>query len=145
MSLFLPLLPLIFTPPRAITTTRPTSVRRAHACAVIVRQPRSRSLLAAGDAWRQWLSHVTGPVVIDGDPSIPFNKPGPFLRRLSAIFPRIFCNDRVAKTAQYFRKVTQNSSFESLIEQYPLPIAEQLPTGRPVMPRELPSLMQRGR
>ncbi len=46
-----------------------------------------------------------------------------------------------------------NSSFESLIEQYPLPIAEQLRHWAAryasriaaVMPRELPSLMQRGR
>ncbi len=36
-----------------------------------------------------------------------------------------------------------NSSFESLIEQYPLPIAEQLRHWAARYPRELPSLMQR--
>ncbi len=55
---------------------------------------------------RQWLSHVTGPVVIDDNHFYPIQQARSFLRRLSAIFPRIFCNDRVAKTAQYFRKVT---------------------------------------
>ncbi len=58
------------------------------------------------DAWRQWLSHVTGPVVIDGDHFYPIQQARSFYADCPPFSPRIFCNDRVAKTAQYFRKVT---------------------------------------
>ncbi len=58
------------------------------------------------DAWRQWLSHVTGPVVIDGDHFYPIQQARSFFTQIVRHFPTHFCNDRVAKTAQYFRKVT---------------------------------------
>lgn len=89
MSLFLPLLRADFTPPRAITTTRPTSVRRCarlrcYCAAATIAKPRQQV-----DARRQWLSHVTGPVVIDGDHFYPIQQ-ARSLRRLSAIFPTHF-------------------------------------------------------
>ena len=55
---------------------------------------------------RQWLSHVTGPVVIDGNHFYPIQQARSFYADCPPFSPRIFCNDRVAKTAQYFRKVT---------------------------------------
>ncbi|MCZ5723401.1 thioesterase domain-containing protein [Escherichia coli] len=91
MSLFLPLLRADFYATESYHHDSPdVSSAAAHACAVIVRQPRSRSLRQQVDARRQWLSHVTGPVVIDGDHFYPIQQARSFLRRLSAIFPTHF-------------------------------------------------------
>ncbi len=91
MSLFLPLLRADFTPPRAITTTPPDVCPPLRTPALLLCGSHDREASwQQVDAWRQWLSHVTGPVVIDGDHFYPIQQARSFLRRLSAIFPTHF-------------------------------------------------------
>ena len=42
------------------------------------------------DAWRQWLSHVTGPVVIDGDHFYPIQQARSFFTQIVRHFPHAF-------------------------------------------------------
>ncbi|MDZ6919425.1 hypothetical protein U4Y59_25835, partial [Escherichia coli] len=41
-------------------------------------------------AWRQWLSHVTGPVVIDGDHFYPIQQARSFFTQIVRHFPHAF-------------------------------------------------------
>ena len=42
------------------------------------------------DAWRQWLSHVTGPVVIDGNHFYPIQQARSFFTQIVRHFPHAF-------------------------------------------------------
>ncbi len=98
MSLFLPLLRADFYATEAITTTRPTSVRRCAPALLLCGSHDREASRQQVDARRQWLSHVTGPVVIDGDHFYPIQQARSFFYADCPPFsPRIFCNDRVAK------------------------------------------------
>ncbi|STF45154.1 yersiniabactin siderophore biosynthetic protein [Escherichia coli] len=92
MSLFLPLLRADFYGHRELSLRLARRLSAAaHACAVIVRQPRSRSLPGSRSMpWRQWLSHVTGPVVIDGDHFYPIQQARSFFTQIVRHFPHAF-------------------------------------------------------
>lgn len=88
MSLFLPLLRADFYATESYHYDSPDvcpPLRLRCCAAATIAKPRQQV-----DARRQWLSHVTGPVVIDGDHFYPIQQARSFLRRLSAIFPTHF-------------------------------------------------------
>jgi thioesterase component of yersiniabactin synthetase len=103
MSLFLPLLRADFYATETITTTRPMFPP----CARLRCSCGSRDREASWpemEAWRPWLNHVAGEVVIDGDHFYLLQQSRAFLRRLFTIFPTYFLRRPLCKIGPAFQK-----------------------------------------
>ncbi len=104
MSLFLPLLRADFYATESYHYDSPDVCMAAAATIAkppgsrsmpgVKKPPGSRSMPGAAwqqvDAWRQWLSHVTGPVVIDGDHFYPIQQARSFFTQIVRHFPHAF-------------------------------------------------------